>query len=1170
MKAREVLVDVGHLACETLEVMGKALLPWNAAEYCLRCGVPPLQIRTDWAGAAATLRRAAEPVDAAEFVSQALRLVDSVVAAVEEARSASGESGWLILDVLRPLVVNALGRALAARYEDPYSDSLPFGVPVYKVGYLLIEGLLLIDERLKESMGHTSISDRWWELFRAPEMASFWQQEVLFGVGVAALFGVMYASVQQLRASLPARLTALVTHSKPFLHIGYDAPVEPGFEETHAAAQRSLVGSFRAPHRVLAQADYLGFDEPEPMIPHGAVSFAVVPITHLPTSVAPQLTDPPLSLPWHGGGVYVQASGDVSGSLKWQSSALSWKLLADGGVLFPLSGEPALRGGATGALGAEARFTYERPPILDVENKLPNLDMTPDGFDDAANAEGVAIVMRRCVAETRATLEEFSARLDLQGVELRIGRVPVLRYLFPHGLRIVFDVGAIVSGRRDGQRDARLTGGLGGEVVIPLDIDANVTADNGTLPLFRARVSRAHVRVDARGQGAGGATPTSSGGLGVTITADVSATLFGVLTVHANGTGFALRAASSDTPGGNLAGIGNISWDTVWPSGVGIELRCWQLKGAGYLAYDAATKRISGALEVAIGSWFQLKGLGVCEPTPDGAHQSWVALATYESPKPGGLFTPKGIGVLYGSRRTSDPDAFLDGLRTGALDAIMFPKDPVGNASVYVASLERLFPIANDGQVIGVLLKVSALGSIITASLGLIFDRAVQPRTYLVAQVRLAFPSVDIKADGVAIWDAARDEFQLRIVLRNSHMFGAELTGEALMFRGDPDRDDGRDQRCTLFSVGGFHPAYTMPGAALRVPPRVALTFSKGDHLRIEWKLYLAITPGAFHCGMEALLEARFAGFGIRGRLGFDALISRDEMDISLRASIELQLGSRTLAGASFEGALSGWQPVKLVGKVCFSFLCWEWCSPRFTIFSLAGDNASPAADVAARVLAAMRDVGNWDNGGAPGVSLRPAERPGVWLSPSAPLRFAQTVVPLDRAITHVDGAVLAGAITITIEAVRSPGDHWTSSPVEGEFAPVLYFDLTPEERLAARAFDVLPAGFVLDRPLGCGPPVEAVLAYEDLTIDSSNPIPRVRATSVVDPEMVAAALTFDPHAQARTRDLGKAPLRVVRERFAILDERGTPLARDLDYTDARGRVANRGNHIVVPMAEVA
>ena len=98
----------------------------------------------------------------------------------------------------------------------------------------------------------------------------------------------------------------------------------------------------------------------------------------------------------------------------------------------------------------------------------------------------------------------------------------------------------------------------------------------------------------------------------------------------------------------------------------------------------------------------------------------------------------------------------------------------------------------------------------------------------------------------------------------------------------------------------------------------------------------------------------------------------------------------------------------------------------------------------------------------------------------------------------------------------------------------------------------------------------EADLAYEDLTIDSANPIPRVRATSAIDPGLVTAALTFDPREQARTRDLGKAPLRVGRERFAILDERGNPLARDLDYTDARGRVANRGNHVVVPMAEVA
>ena len=55
-------------------------------------------------------------------------------------------------------------------------------------------------------------------------------------------------------------------------------------------------------------------------------------------------------------------------------------------------------------------------------------------------------------------------------------------------------------------------------------------------------------------------------------------------------------------------------------------------------------------------------------------------------------FSVRGIGLLYGSNRTTDPDAFLAGIATGDLDAVLFPDDPIGKAAQYLAALERLFP----------------------------------------------------------------------------------------------------------------------------------------------------------------------------------------------------------------------------------------------------------------------------------------------------------------------------------------------------------------------------------------------------------------------------------------------------------------------------------------------
>ena len=385
------------------------------------------------------------------------------------------------------------------------------------------------------------------------------------------------------------------------------------------------------------------------------------------------------------------------------------------------------------------RLTYERPPVVDARSReLP----AGDTVDDDHDPTGVSFTIRRHVFEARASTEEFSARYDLQGAELRIGTLPVLEYLLPDGVRIGFDVGVEAVMRVGGAWGVRFRGGIGGDVTIPLDLALDLGGAHYSL--LKVRVRRVHLTVAASSRSE--ADEAAGAALRIDATADLSATLLGFLTIHADGTGLRLSAVATRGPGGNVAGVADVGWRSVWPTGVGIEVRAWKIRGAGALAFDAASKRLSGGLELAIGSWFQLKGLGLVEPTPDGRNQSWVAVGTLERPKPGGLFTVSGVGFLYGARRTTDPDAFLDGLRTGALDAVLFPVDPVANASAYVATLGRLFPVADGGEVVGLLVKFSALASRVTGGLGLIIDGGPHPRCYVVAQVHLVFPTEDLPA----------------------------------------------------------------------------------------------------------------------------------------------------------------------------------------------------------------------------------------------------------------------------------------------------------------------------------------------------------------------------------------------------------------------------------------
>src|SRR5262245_61063215 len=188
----------------------------------------------------------------------------------------------------------------------------------------------------------------------------------------------------------------------------------------------------------------------------------------------------------------------------------------------------------------------------------------------------------------------------------------------------------------------------------------------------------------------------------------------------------------------------------------------------------------------------------------------------------------------------------------------MFPDDPLGKATQYLAALERLFPTQKDASVIGLSAKLSGFGGMLTLDLGVLLDfhSSTLRRVYIVAQfvglLRKPKPgeTIDpltqpfrILADGVASYDTKDDARHPRIQLRNSRIWAGELTGGASLFHGSPETDSTR--RGTYISIGGFHPDYVPPGNKIFVPERLALTLSKGDHLKIQAQAYAAFTPSS-------------------------------------------------------------------------------------------------------------------------------------------------------------------------------------------------------------------------------------------------------------------------------------------------------------------------------------
>jgi len=111
--------------------------------------------------------------------------------------------------------------------------------------------------------------------------------------------------------------------------------------------------------------------------------------------------------------------------------------------------------------------------------------------------------------------------------------------------------------------------------------------------------------------------------------------------------------------------------------------------------------------------------------------------------------------------------------------------------------------------------------------------------------------------------------------------------------------------------------------------------------------------------------------------------------------------------------------------------------------------------------------------------------------------------------MTRFAAAPLARPQRFEIESVEIDGARLDADaapqPVDGEFAPSLYIDLTDEEKLTAPSFELLPAGFSVGGELRAGGEVAAPGGYDEVVIDSARPRRPVRHRAAL-PELLLAA----------------------------------------------------------------
>ncbi|MFL6127196.1 DUF6603 domain-containing protein, partial [Actinophytocola sp.] len=329
--------------------------------------------------------------------------------------------------------------------------------------------------------------------------------------------------------------------------------------------------------------------------------------------------------------------------------------------------------------------------------------------------------------------------------------------------------------------------------------------------------------------------------------------------------------------GGGNVGPAQLDFAFKPPTGVGLSVEAGIVSGGGFLSYDPVRGEYAGALELEFAGIVEVKAIGlITTRMPDGSKGFSLLIVLSAEFGGGGIqlgfgFTLLGVGGILGLNRRMDLDALVEGVVTGSIQSVMFPKDVVANAPRIISDLRKFFPPEDGTFLVGPMAKIGwGTPTLVSVSLGVIVE--VPPGNIAILGVlECVLPSEDIpllvlRVSFVGALEVDRSRLWFFARLFDSRILSMTIDGGMGLLVGWGDDPD------FVLSVGGFHPAFTPPPLPFPVPPRLSVDIlnSPGQLIRVSG--YFAITSNTVQFGAKAELRLGFSDFGIEGHLGFDAL----------------------------------------------------------------------------------------------------------------------------------------------------------------------------------------------------------------------------------------------------------------------------------------------------------
>jgi hypothetical protein len=514
--------------------------------------------------------------------------------------------------------------------------------------------------------------------------------------------------------------------------------------------------------------------------------------------------------------------------------------------------------------------------------------------------------------------------------------------------------------------------------------------------------------------------------------------------------------------GGNLGPV-NAALAFKPPNGVGLSIDAGVVTGGGYLYIDPDRGEYAGALQLEIADFLSVAAIGlITTKMPDGS-SGFSLLIILTADFGVGIqlsfgFTLLAVGGLIGLNRTMLFQPLMDGVRTNAIQSIMFPQDIIANAPRIISDLRAIFPPQQGTFLIGPMAKIGwGTPTLISLSLGVIIE--IPPGDVAILGIlRMALPADEIailvlQVNFAGALEFDKQRFYFFATLFDSHILFITIAGGmGVLFAYGSDAN-------FVVSIGGFHPQFTPPPLPFPTPDRISIDLINESFARIHADGYFAITTNTVQFGTHSNFYFGFSACNVQGSSGFDALIQFSPFHFIVEVSTQfsVQVFGVGVYGVGIDVSLEGPTPWHVHGTASLSFF---FFSIDIGIDFTWGDDPNttlPPVAVMPILTAEADKATNWRTQLAAQakllVTLRkldPTEADMI-LHPAGTLQVSQRSIPLDLHLDKVGSQKPSDAdqfsMTVNGTALTKTAD------LQEQFAPSQFRDFDDAAKLSQPAF---------------------------------------------------------------------------------------------------------------------